>query len=321
MKTGKPVTVEMYIRLLPGSPLSGYDRGNETQQDKMNALRVEVAGACWGDELIAPPWNGQWSHRASLEQGAFSQAETERFEFRDAQGRTVDEDRYRALCDDIRVFWQISLLESYPGLPPRQLESTLRDARFHYSRKYGAVVGSFLHTGLDEYKAPRKPGLLERLFSRKGGYYDKTLCLFIAAFGDLNPSRILTDPKVRKEILNSVWVSVCRAHYLMELRPPVKWNYHYTLLPVPGMSESEKIINQFWDDETLEITHKDRYRLMCDNLRSLLKESLVKEFPDYDREKLEDGLERIAYDYDPAQGTITASMVLDRLMPLKKEER
>ena len=312
MKHGESMqaTVEMYIRALPGSPfLKAGDWSEE-----LDELRRVAAGKCFGDELMAPPWNGNWAHRASLEKGGFSEAEKRRFEFRDGDGRLADPRRYEALCDDIRAFWEIHLLKNYPGLPLKRLRETLRDARFYYSAQYGAVVGAFIHTGLEMYKMPRKPGVLERLFGKKNEYFDKTLVLFIAAFGDLNLHRTLKDVTVQRAILDETLIKVTRAHYLEALRPPVQYNYYYTVLPFPCMTEDEAAVNRFWDEATRQIARPERFKALCGDLRGLVKERMLKEFPDYDRETLEDGLENLQYDYDPEQGALTASMVLPKLM-------
>ena len=319
MSRNDPLIVQMYIRLMPGSVLLGQSRDS----DDLYALRRDAAGQCWGDELMYSSGRdprlvnrGNWTVNASMETGGFSEYENERFEFRGAGGMIADENKYKALCDDMRAFWKISLLDQYPGLPQRKLDETLRGARFHYSRKYGAVVGSFIHTGLDEYKTPRKPGMMERLFARKDERYDKTLCMYIAPLMDLHtgsPLR-LKDSELQREMAESLMIGILKAHYLQQVRPPVRWNYRYTIKPIPLINEEVERLYRFWGDDTRDIVHRDRFRLLCDTLREPMKEELIKEFPAYDREKLEDGMEGIAFDYDPVQGAITASILLDKLM-------
>lgn len=110
------------------------------------------------------------------------------------------------------------------------------------------------------------------------------------------------------------------AHYLQELRPPVRSNICYKLCPSPVMNDEMKAVTRFWDEDTRQIIHRDRYKNLCDQMRPLMRKWLTEEFPKYDREKIEDGLERICFDYSPDQGTITACILLEKLMPLKTEK-
>ena len=164
-------------------------------------------------------------------------------------------------------------------------------------------------------------GLFSR-FKSKPKLYDKTLVLFIPIFSDINPefARMVDNggrAKASEVAMNEdLLAMIIRNHFYEEFRPPVKWNVHYNVVVYPNMTSDQKRELQFWNDNNGQIKDRGRYSQMCSDLRTVAKEQMLKAFPDYDRDRFEDGFENICFDYDAEKGMIICSFVLKQFMPV-----
>lgn len=162
-------------------------------------------------------------------------------------------------------------------------------------------------------------GLFSKFKPKK--YYDKTLVTYIPLFTEIRPelARQVDSnlPKESPKLANKYLEDLVRNHYYEELRPPVNWNFRYTVFIVPDLPPELKNVSRFWDDTTAQIVNKSAYRQMCSDLRTMWKEQLLEEYPNYDRSKLEDGFENLNFDYYSEDGIIIVSTVLEKIMPIE----
>ena len=151
--------------------------------------------------------------------------------------------------------------------------------------------------------------------------FDKTVMMYFALFADLAPERAVAVNRDRygqqKQIAEEHIIDIIRRHYYEELKPPVVWNFNYVILVVPRLTDPEqKAKAQFWDSATGQIADKANYLQICSELRSEWRDGLVELYPDYDRDKLEDGYEKMNFDYYPEEGLLVCTMLLEKLLPL-----
>ncbi len=158
-------------------------------------------------------------------------------------------------------------------------------------------------------------------FLKKKEMFDKSLMLFMCVFDDANPAlaRQVNDAPIPtgNALFEKHAEELIRAHYYEALRPPVKWNFNFIAIAFPTSSpELRHLI--FWEPGTNRIVNQAVYRQTCSDMREYWKGFLLKTYPDYDRNKLEDGMENIVFDYYPADGLIIGSMVLEKILPMEK---
>ncbi len=161
-------------------------------------------------------------------------------------------------------------------------------------------------------------GLFSKLKGKK--MFDKSLMMLICVFEDINPAEAANLDKnpnlAGKELFEKHSVELIRAHYYEDFRPPVQWNYNVVAFAYPTPPKHlQRMV--FWDAKTGRIADQAAYRQMCSDLREFWKEKIVQVYPDYDRDKFEDGFENMNFDYYPEDGMIIASMVLEEILPLK----
>ena len=150
--------------------------------------------------------------------------------------------------------------------------------------------------------------------------FDKSLMMLMCVFENVNPAgarQVNQSPiPAGKALFEKHAEELIRAHYYEDFRPPVKWNYNFVAIAYPHPPQNLQHMI-FWDEKTGQIVKQAAYRQMCSDLRSFWKEKLVQMYPKYDRNKLEDGVEHMNFDYYPQDGLVVASMVLEKILPIQ----
>ena len=161
-------------------------------------------------------------------------------------------------------------------------------------------------------------GLFSFLKGKK--MFDKSLMMLLCVFEDVNPTgarQVNQSPiPTGKALFEKHAEALIRAHYYEDFRPPVKWNYNFVAIAYPHPPQNLQHMI-FWDEGTGQIAKQAAYRQMCSDLREFWKEKLVEMYPKYERNKLEDGVENMHFDYYPEDGMVIASMVLEKILPLE----
>jgi len=109
-------------------------------------------------------------------------------------------------------------------------------------------------------------------------------------------------------------VPLIQRHYSEQLKPPRKWNYYFVFLPLPDLQNPQTRHMDFRNSVTHEISDHAKYAEICSSLKTIWKERLMQVFPDYDRNKLEDGLEQANFDYFPGKNTLIVSSLMPGLV-------
>ncbi|GHT67364.1 hypothetical protein AGMMS50239_30410 [Bacteroidia bacterium] len=159
--------------------------------------------------------------------------------------------------------------------------------------------------------------VFKKLFERKKK--NTTLMYHCLLFEDFDHQLPKKDKDSHNQFLHPVMFDIIRLHYHDALKPPKKWNYDNTLVAL-NLRGKEVAHLDFRDTDTYEINDKAKYKAMCDNLKSLWKDILIKRFPKYSKEKLEDGFEKIQIDYFPSRCLLVLSMLLDGVMKNSTDE-
>ncbi|MDR3218190.1 MAG: hypothetical protein LBU22_04290 [Dysgonamonadaceae bacterium] len=159
------------------------------------------------------------------------------------------------------------------------------------------------------------------LFKKLSGKKEEntTLMLLLFLFEDFDHTLPEDDKESYDRFATPIMLDVIKLHYYEELKPLKKWNYDY-LLNTNDLRKQETSHLEFRDTNTKEINDRAKYKDMCNGLKSGWKNILISRFPKYNREKLEDGFEKIQFDYFPSKCLLVASFLLDNIIEMSVHE-
>lgn len=146
-----------------------------------------------------------------------------------------------------------------------------------------------------------------------------TVMLCIVVFGD-GPSHLpKNDQATYAKFVSGLLETVIQTHYYERLRPPKKWNCNYDTYEIPVDYIQQLTQFQFRDPKTGEIRNQQAYRTTVNTMKETWRSKLQKNFPRYDRTKMEESLESLCETYDSKRQILTLSILLDEAVPLNKE--
>lgn len=152
--------------------------------------------------------------------------------------------------------------------------------------------------------------ILKKIFGNKGN--STSLMFVLILFEDFDHQRPAKNKDSYNEFALPVMYNLVDLHYTQKLKSK-KWTYDYMLNPI-DLRDKRILHTEFRDLETKEIKDKSKYKEMCNGIKSRWKEQLIERFPQYDRNALEDGFEKIVFDYFPSKCILAASFLLDDLL-------
>lgn len=146
--------------------------------------------------------------------------------------------------------------------------------------------------------------------------HNTTLLLFLLVMdGDQNPFAGFYSRAGAAKVAEPIMRRLLCDAYAEALRPPTVWNYDWSIVLCPRMTEEQTNWYDFRNPQTGAIQQTERFLAHTSKLRQLWEAQLCWRFPNLDREKLCNALNASQTLFIQESQTIALSMLLQDVIP------